>query len=127
MTTALKTTWRARIWRPMVRCLLRLLLALLLALALAGAPVASQAAMPCHGMCDAPIAQHDGAPGFPAPCKGLVPACMSTLTCLSINALPAPQFSAGPHLTERPVAYLTANMSVHGRTVEPGLDPPITS
>lgn len=127
MTAALKGMRRARIWRPMVRRLLRPLLALLLATALAGAPVASQAAMPCHGMCDTPVAKHDGASGFPAPCEGMVPDCMNALTCLSTVALPAVQSSARPQLAELGVTYWPAIPPVHGRTVPPDLDPPRAS
>ena len=126
MIAALKRTGPRRICQRMVRCLLRPLLALLFAVALIGAPVASQAAMPCHGMCDAPAAHHDGASTLPAPCKGL-PACMSALTCLSTIALPASPFSAAPQMAAFPVAYWATNFSAHGHIIEPGLDPPIAS
>jgi hypothetical protein len=107
--------------------LLRPLLALLVAIALAGAPIAAQAAMPCHGLCDTPAAKHDGAPGVPVPCKGMVPGCMNALTCLSTVALPAVQSSARPQLAELQVTYWPAIPPVHERTVPPGLDPPRAS
>ena len=123
---ALKGMKRARIWRSMTRRLIRPLLAVLVAIALAAAPLAAEAAMPCHGLCDAP-ATHDGASGLPLPCKGMVPGCMNALTCLSTVALPGRQPPARPHLTELAVAYWTAAAFIHGRTVAPGLDPPIAN
>jgi hypothetical protein len=127
MIAALKRTRPWRICPLMVRCLLRPLLAVLVAVALIGAPVASQAAMPCHGMCDAPAAQHDGASTLPAPCKGLAPACISAPSCLSTVALPTLPSPDSPQLTAFPVAYWTAAFPVHGHIIEFGLDPPIAS
>jgi hypothetical protein len=125
--TALKEMQRARIWQPMMRRLLRPLLALLVAIALAGAPIAAQAAMPCHGSCDAPIATHGGVSGLPDPCQGMIPGCMNALTCFSIVTLPALQSPTRPELTELRVAYWPGIPAVHGRSVAPGLDPPIAS
>jgi hypothetical protein len=127
MIDALKQTKPRRICHPMVHSLLRPLLAFLVALALIGAPVASQAAMPCHGMCDTPAAHHNGTSTLPAPCKGLMPTCMSALTCLSTIAVPPLPFSAAPQMAALPVAYWAANSAAHGHIVEPGLDPPIAS
>jgi hypothetical protein len=127
MIAALKQTKLPRICQPMVRCLPRPLLAFLVAVALIVAPVASQAAMSCHGICDTPATQHHGASTLPAPCKGLAPACISALTCLSTIALPALPYPDSPQLTAFPVAYWTAAFSVHGHIIEPGLDPPIAS
>jgi hypothetical protein len=111
----------------MVCRLLRPLLAVFVAVALVAAPVASEATMPCHGICDTPAVNHDGASTLPGPCKGFAPACMSALTCLSTIALPAWPFSDAPQLAALQVAYWPADFSVHGCTVEPGLDPPIAS
>jgi hypothetical protein len=111
----------------MTRRLVRPLLAILVAIALFAAPIAAEAAMPCHGLCDAPAAKHDGASGLPLPCKGMVPGCINALTCLSTVALPARHSPARPHLAALAVAYWTAVAFIHERTVAPGLDPPIAS
>ena len=110
----------------MVHRLFKPLLAILMAIALAGAPIAAQAAMPCHGCCDESGAD-PGSGHLPAPCKNMAPACMSALTCLSVVALPGQQNSATPQLSELSVAYWAPHHSVHGLSVGPGLDPPITS
>jgi hypothetical protein len=123
----LERSFSGRICRLMLHRLFRPLLAVLVAIALIGAPIAAQAAMPCHGLCDEPAAGHTGSGHLPAPCKSMAPACMSALSCLSVMALNGPQNSAAPQLSELSVAYWAPDNTDHGLSVAPALDPPIAS
>lgn len=112
----------------MVVRLLRPLLAILVAVALVGAPAIQAAtAVPCDAM-PATAAHHQASPGSaeaPAPCKGIMPACIDVLGCVSIPTLPGPEASHGRPVAWTRVAYWDASGVREGLSLEPALHPPI--
>ncbi|WP_252952781.1 hypothetical protein [Siccirubricoccus soli] len=111
----------------MVIRLLRPLLAILAAIALVGAPAAQAvAAVPC-GAVHMTVVDHQASTRHaqtPVPCKGMTPACVDALGCVS-NSLAAPENPAGGPLTWTPTIYWAGADAREGRSIEPALDPPI--
>jgi len=108
----------------MLRGFLALLIlsAYLGATVLAVAPIANAAsANMSHGMMHEP-----GGTGDKMPCKGTMPTCMTELGCALMVSLPAPDLTAPISIAWFRVTYSGSLDLLHGRTIRPTLDPPIS-
>jgi hypothetical protein len=59
------------------------------------------------------------------PCKGMTPACVDTMGCAVVLALPAPSASAPTPILWGVISYSTLVIMLDGLAVEPELFPPI--
>jgi hypothetical protein len=111
--------------------LLRWLLALLIVTAYLGATMlqiaptsAANAGMDgssVAGMAHEPDGQNDK-----MPCKGMLPSCMIDIGCLFLVSVPTPNLDLFTPTSWSSVIYGNASDSLHGRTIKPALDPPIS-
>lgn len=94
------------------------------------APACMGAAKPATPDCCAKKAMKDPATPAPmkqVPCKGISLECANQPGCISSPALPSPSIVLGSPTDWGRVAYWPPHASQAGRSVEPGLFPPITS
>jgi hypothetical protein len=60
-----------------------------------------------------------------APCKGMTPACIDSMGCATIAALPATPLLTSAPLHWDVLSYSFVDVAMNGRTIRPELFPPI--